>query len=258
MLDRWRRTLGIVVGARTLSVVLLRGWRQPEPRLLLERELEAGGSPEALARVLAESLRSIDMPGVRSRVVLTEPWVRYWRVEPPLNAWRWRDFEAMTRMRFEQVYDESPDAWRIAFEASAQGPFLACGIALAVVAGLQSALAAERITLLSVQPELTLLWNRWHAQLGDANCFGVWQDGHLSVAMVQSGRVVGWRRLGELSAESADKPLQVLQQEALRLGMDLPQTLASCGKMPANLKLGLRHRALGSHSSALSVWGLDA
>lgn len=218
----------------------------------------SSGLPRQVAEVLGQAGQS----GHDVRVVLADTLVRNWTVQPPENASRLQDCEAAAALRFSEVFGESPADWHISAAFDAQHAFLACALPRTVLQSLLQVLQAQRLRLLSLEPECVALWNHWQADLPHSAWLGICTEGSLVLGLAVAGRMQGMRRLpiGAGQRPPVAWLEQAVQREAARLNLAAPTALGLCGQVPSHWlgahAAGLRCTALGSACDARTLFGV--
>lgn len=259
MLERIGRSLSLAIAPARMVLVQHSGGRKRSAVVLGQWRGEPTGD---LPRVLAELLGSAQVSGMAVRVVLADALVRSWTVQPPENASRLQDCEAAAAMRFTAVFGDSAADWHISAAYDARCAFLACALQRPLLAGLQQVLQAQRLQLLSLEPECVALWNHWQPDVPEAAWFGICTEGSLLLCMAVDGRMQGMRRLplGGVQWQESYWLERVLQREAARLNLAAPKAIALCGKVPADWQglhlSGLCCTTLGSICDALTLFGV--
>lgn len=265
MLDRFSRSLCIVVDAEQVSLVLRRGWLRPAATLLgSQRWKSLDQSGDGLSEVLNALLASAGLRNLPARVVLLDALVRTWRVEPPHNATRMHDCEAAVAMRFHTIFDESPDDWLFSSMPSASHAFMAWGARRSLVNGLHQALRNHQLHLLCIEPEFIVLWNHLQPCLPANTWLGISTRDSLVLGSVQAGRLEGVRRLSIAAPVSRDAAWlrQAVRREADRLNLPVPAALGLSGLVPEPWLVSDSNMpsftVLGTHANALSLLGVCA
>ncbi len=148
------------------------------------------GATTALTRALATT----EAKRARATVVLSNHFVRYALVPWSLHAAADAQRCELARYGFSQIYGRAVEEWSVQVSDGGIG---GCGVGSAVdralLASVDAAGAAARISIDSVQPHLMAAFNRFHAQLGRRpHWFVVVEPGALCVALLARGR---WQRL---------------------------------------------------------------
>jgi hypothetical protein len=265
MLKRLRQSLCIVVDAGSISLVLRQGWLRPTATLLSSKPWGLPGRPgDGLSDVLNALLTDAGLRHLPTRVVLSDVLMRTWRVEPPRNASRMQDCEAATAMRFQTIFDESPDDWLLSCVPDASHAFMAWAVRRSLVNDLSQVLGNHQLNLLCIEPEFIVLWNHWQPQLPANAWLGVYTTDSLVLGVVHGSRLEGVRRLPltALAHQDAVWLRQAVQREADRLDLPAPAAMGLCGSVP---KPWLASDAdlpactvLGTHANALSLMGVTA
>lgn len=169
-----------------------------------------------------------------ANIIVADDQARLWLVTPPVNAGSPQDCRAAVEMRFQSLYGESSDGWRIEAEWNACHPFLACAIRHELLASLEKMANECELKLVSVMPQFIAAWNRWCRALKPGAWFGqIHGDGMMLAAMVD-GKLQAVRAIAiPADARSNQSWLaDVLEREALKLNMPMLDRFQFCGELP--------------------------
>lgn len=263
MLEPWRERLHIAVGASAISLVVARGGWRPSVKVLARQawDLHSRGG-DVLPKVLNDLLVEAAPRQRSARVLLSDALVRTWLAEPPRNATRVQDCEAAAAMRFQAIFDESPQDWVLRSSPDASRPFLACALRRSLFDGLRQVLRARQLCLVSMEPELIALWNHWRRRLPPNAWFGICGEDSLVLGVVQGARLTSLRRQLLSASVQQDRGClsQLLRREADRLNLAAPAGIALCGQPPpawlANEEGAPVVTLLGPQCDALSLLGV--
>ncbi|TWI65121.1 hypothetical protein IP91_02527 [Pseudoduganella lurida] len=236
------------LGVSLDAVSLLRTSRWTGERVapVAEQPLDGHG-PEALAAALRALLQGRDVAGWPVSIVLADEWCRLWQVTPPPQATRLADIEAACALRFHALYGESPAAWQITADWHAEAPFFAAALPRTLLSLLEQATADHGLHMVAVVPHFVTGWNRWCRALQAGAWFGQLHDGLLTVAAIEGGQLRAVRALPlPLPQGAAANAIgqdavshywltQMLQREALLLGLAPPALIQLAGPLPAAL-----------------------
>jgi hypothetical protein len=228
------RELHVAIGQTSLSVHMVRGWKEAVPACVAALPL-AGRSAQQIAATLEQALDDARHGGAHVRIAVADAYTRLFMVQPPRNASGMRDMRAAAAMRFKSLYEMPADAWRIEADWNAEMPFLACGMPKDLLAGLEPVLAKRRLKLLEIAPNFVVAWNRWHARLKEGAWFGVVHESMLTLAPSANASISALRPLPVPATgwKNDDWLIEHMQREALRLSLPALGQLQICGDLPA-------------------------
>lgn len=223
------------IGVSQTGVAVLRtAWRR-KPVLLGESPLiETTVTPEQLTSQLRAILAESTCSGMSASIVLSDAWARLFIVTPPHNTvWR-RDCQAAAEMRFQTLYGDRSDDWRLEANWDARHPFLACAIPNGLLDALREVAWENGLQLISVAPHYIAAWNRWRKGLHAGAWFGALNDNSLTLGMIERGRLVGVRLIA-IPAHACEDPHWLrthLAREALKMNLSVPNHVQLCGRAP--------------------------
>lgn len=246
MLKGWGKAgLGqaLRIGVARDGVALLRSsrWRGAALTLLAERAcappmVGAGAAHgmdfTALAQALEQVLAGADCAGWPLSVVLDDELARLWQVAPPQGAARPADLRAAAAMRFQNLYGEPLDGWKMVAEWHPRVPFFGA-LPLALLEVLERAAAAHGLCIVGVVPHFVDAWNRWQGALKPDAWFGVLHGSVLSIGARAEGCLRAVRTLPVPHGAEHYWLNQMLAREALLLELAPPAQLQVCGQVPA-------------------------
>jgi hypothetical protein len=223
------------IGLSRSSVALLRTRRWPCRRreLLVERSLDTS-SPREIMHGLRAVLADASCARLTTTVVLADEWTRLFMVTPPHNAEKLRDCQAAAALRFQSLYGEPADDWKIDGDWDAQHPFLACALSRPMLAALQKVGAECRLTLVGIVPQFIAAWNCWHRGVQDNAWYATMHADIMTLGVIDRRRLVNVRRLTVPSLAHHDQAWlsEQITREALRLLLPLPARIHLCGSAP--------------------------
>ncbi|MFC0169608.1 hypothetical protein ACFFKC_16100 [Pseudoduganella danionis] len=234
----WGQSLRIGVAAQGVSLLRESRWRKAGVEVLAQHVCSAAVAHpyDGLAQGLRALLGGHQLAGWPVRFVLADELVRLWRVEPPAGAARLADLQASAGLRFQSLYGEAPAGWQISADWNAAAPFWAAAMPRELLEVLQLQAQEHGLRIVSIEPQMIAVLNRWRRALRPGAWFAAVHDGVLSIAALEpdASAVRAIRVLPMPSAQNADQLWlgQVLQREALRLDMAAPQLLQVCGSAP--------------------------
>ena len=264
MLDRLGHRLTLAIGLHGLTLVRQQGWLRHSHVLLARQAWDEPLADADLVQALDATLASCKLRQLPVAVVLADPLVRTWRVQPPKNAAGMKDCEAAAAMRFSSIFEEAPEDWVIACAPAGIDTFLAFGVKRSLERGLRHVLQSRGLPLTSMTPEFVALWNHWEHLLPAENWFGVCTPGGLGLGIVEGQRLAGLRQLQvPLPAQATAEWLaESVRREADRINLPAPKGLALCGNAPAHWLARNPQRLacslLGSQCDAPSLFGVAA
>ncbi len=224
--------LGVSGGA--VSLLRTSRWQRDRVDVLAEQPVASAGH-DVLGQALRALLQGRDVGGWPVCIVLADELCRLWQVTPPPQAARLADIEAAAALRFHALYGESPAAWQLTADWHAKNPFFAAAVPRALLALLDQVTQEHRLHAVQVVPHFVTAWNRWCRTLRAGAWFGQLHDNLLTLAAID-GKVLRAVRALQVPAGADHYWLtQMLQREALLLGLDAPALVQLCGVLPAAL-----------------------
>ncbi|MGQ5524495.1 hypothetical protein ACUHMQ_14720 [Chitinimonas sp. PSY-7] len=173
---------------------------------------------QALEQALpAKPIRSLLRPHLR--LTIADPLARFWLVQPPANISSLATLRAVAQARFQQLFGESANSWRIEADWAGDRPFLACALPAALCTAVEQ-LAQRRGWLLhDALPAFVRAWNQTCHALPDSTWLAFGQGTHLTYAAIEAGqwRYVHCAPVGP--APSHDALLDKLSGQARRLAV---------------------------------------
>jgi hypothetical protein len=168
-------------------------------------------------------------------VVLADELCRLWQVAPPPGAARLPDIEAAAALRFHALYGEGPAAWQVTADWHATEPFFAAAVPRTLLALVDAVALEHRLQVVQVVPHFVTAWNRWCRAIRPGAWFGQLHDGLLTVAAIEGRELRAVRALQVPPGADHYWLTQMLQREALLLGLGMPALVQLCGQLPAAL-----------------------
>ncbi|WP_338758440.1 hypothetical protein [Massilia sp. METH4] len=224
--------LGVATGA--VSLLAASRWRRDKFEVLAERPV-AGPGGEALGQALRALLAEQDVAGWPVTVVLADELCRLWQVAPPPGAARLPDIEAAAALRFHALYGEGPAAWQVTADWHSTEPFFAAAVPRALLALVEAVALENRLHVVQVVPHFVTAWNRWCRAIRPGAWFGQVHDGLLTVAAIEERQLRAVRALQVPPGADHYWLTQMMQREALLLGLGMPASLQLCGALPGPL-----------------------
>ncbi|QGZ41809.1 hypothetical protein IP92_00806 [Pseudoduganella flava] len=230
-------TLRLGVSAAAVSLLAASRWRPDDVKVLAEQPLATPGIA-AVGAALHALLEGQDVANRAVSVVLADELCRLWQVVPPPQAARLADIEAAAALRFHALYGEAPGAWQLTADWHAKEPFFAAAVPRVLLAAIGQVANDARLHVVQVVPHFVTAWNRWCRAIRPGAWFGQLHDNLLTVAAIDGGRLCAVRALQVPHGADHYWLTQMLQREALLLGLALPERLQLCGAVPAALQKG--------------------
>ncbi|MES2126025.1 MAG: hypothetical protein V4463_02025 [Pseudomonadota bacterium] len=241
---RFGQALRIGVAPGSLALVKTSRWFG-EPLAVLAECAVGGTSMEDLAQALRALLTGVDGANWPVSFVLADELVRMWQVTPPQTATRVADLEAAAALRFQSLYGESAQQWKISGDWNAQAPFLACAMERPLLSVLEQGALEHGMRIVDIVPQFVAAWNAARTGIKAGSWFGqVYErvltlgvDAQVRAAAIPEGAGHDW-----LVAH--------LGREALRLDTPMPTTLHLGGAVPATWNKSADALACLVHASA--------
>ncbi|MDB5801480.1 MAG: hypothetical protein JWL63_2419 [Rhodocyclales bacterium] len=197
----------------------------------------------------------------RLQVSVSDDWVRYWTITPPVGLGSLAEMRALAANRFEQLFGAAAESWYIEADWRDDRTMLACAVPKALTTALNEVSRQSGCTLGSIVPESVRLINRDAASLGNDGwvcSFGV----HSFLALLRSdGRLLSARQFRFDLLPSLPEVLARLETETLRMGVDMPQDVFLLGDAPPLVELRdrpqLRIVVVGRQRALPTPIGLD-
>lgn len=214
----------LVVFVAPTELVLVR-WRGIPRRIVDKRTCPVaagdGDARVATAAAFAEALRENGCR--RARVILSSHFTQY-------QLLPWRDDlqdvdeeQAYARLLFAEIYgDDVAAGWRIGLSDEPPGvPRLAAAVAAELLAALAQAAVAANTRLMSVQPYLVAVANRWrrHLHRRPATWLVLHEDNRACLALIDNGRW-RWVRCVRVGDNWSERLPEIIEHEILLAGAD--------------------------------------
>jgi len=230
---------GISIGLSKTGIAVLRigNWRK-NASILADHTLaeDASQAPDRLALQCTTILADAKCKGLPLAITLSDDWVRLFIVTPPRNSGRLQDIQAAAAMRFQTLFGEPLNDWRLEADWDARDPFLACAIPQTLLAALQQVTSNTKLPLLSVMPQFVVAWNRWHRRLRAGTWFGVVLENSLTlgaIAPAKGGHLAAVQVLPiPVEADESRWLPEQVSRMALRLNLQVPPALQLTGNVP--------------------------
>lgn len=232
------QSLRLGVSGHAVSLLATPRWSRGQATVLAEHTIGAAGEAAGL-HAIAQALRTLvgerDVAGWPVSVVLADELCRLWQVAPPPQATRLADIEAAAALRFHALYGEPPAAWQVTADWHAQEPFFAAAVPRALLALLDQVALDGGMHVVEVVPHFVTAWNRWCRAMRPGAWFGQMHDNLLTVAAIDERQLRAVRALQVPHGADHYWLTQMLQREALLLGLAAPERLQLCGPLAAAL-----------------------
>lgn len=187
---------------------------------MLAQGLEAAepGGPEpwhGATRALAAALQTNAGPRSELIVLLSGRFVHPLLIPWPAEIKDDAEGAALVAHQFRRVFGDESSSWEIAFDRDADGPArLACAVERRLLATLRDTAGGAHAHLLSVEPLLVSVLNRWRRRIGrKPTLFFVAEAGRYSAVTLRGG---DWEtlRCGRLAGTDPDSLREALEREA--------------------------------------------
>lgn len=224
---------GLRIGIAPDGLALVRTGIWRHERALLLGQVRAGGADAAaVGTALAMLLGEHAVAGAAVTVVLSDELVRLWQVAPPQGAGRMADLEGAAALRFQALFGGAASDWRIRADWSANQPFLASAVPVALLDALKAAARNYRFHLVEIVPQFVATLNQFRKQRRPGAWFGLVHGGVLSVAAYDGKRLAAVRTTPIPPGADRDWLEGHVAREALRVGLGRPERLQVCGPAP--------------------------
>ncbi|AXA91824.1 hypothetical protein [Massilia sp. YMA4] len=236
------QALRLGIAATAVSLLRTSRWHGDKVAVLAEYTLPEGEpdiASAAGATILAQALRTLlegqDVAGWPVAVVLSDELCRLWQVNPPPGAARLADIEAAAALRFHALYGEAPAAWALSADWDAKQPFHAAALPRALLAVLQALADDKGFHLVEIVPHFVTGWNRWQRALRAGAWFGQWHDRLLTLAAIDEQGLRAIRAVPVPAGADHYWLTQIVNREALLLGLQPPALVQLAGALPPAL-----------------------
>lgn len=190
------------------------------------------------------------------RICVDDAWVYGASVKPLANAQSWKDIQAYSAMRMQEIFELSQPVV-VVCEPHGDGPCWVSAMTESTLTELRRLLSARRLALVACVPQWTLVWNHV-PDLAQVDALLMLDAESSCLVLTQAGRVVGvkhWslavNRLPEAELRS------VLVQEVKRLSLPMPVRWGVVGKSRLPQVEDWVFERLGDCADVLSVWGVQ-
>lgn len=231
MRKRFGQTLRIGVAADALALAVTRRWGGKGAEIVAELPL-AAGSADAIGAGLHQLLADAGCAHWPASVVLADDLTRLWQVVPPQGAARLADLEGAAALRFQALYGEAPQGWRIEAGWDAARPFLAGAMPRALLAAIAKAADQHHLTVVGIAPQFVAGFNRWQGALKAGAWYGQVHAGVLTLGAIEGGALQAVRAAALPDGASLDWLATHVAREALRLNLAVPARLQVAGTAP--------------------------
>jgi hypothetical protein len=192
----WRDEVGAYLSPHRLCLVRMRRGARPKAIASHEQKFEdvKNDSWEAPLGAFTTLLAQSPWSGARTRVVLADHWARYIIVPFSAEISSEQDRIGHARQLLNSAYGEGVAAWDVCISnAPPTATRVGCAVPAELIAGIRTACAAARATLVSLQPQLIDAYAVWRHTLPPANSWFVSvEQGSLTAARLARN---GWDRV---------------------------------------------------------------
>lgn len=231
MRKRLGQAVRIGVSERALTLLKTSRWAGAPLTLLAEQEI-AGAALEDTAQALRRLLGGAGCANWPVSLVLADELVRMWHVTPPRASARMADLQAAAALRFESLYGEPADNWKLAAHWDAGQPFLAVAVMRPLLAVLEQGVREHKLDIVEIVPQFVAGWNRWRNALKPGAWFALLHENVLTVGAIEAGALASVRAVA-LPAQAGSGWLDAhLAREALLLNLTPPERLQLCAMAP--------------------------
>jgi hypothetical protein len=239
----WRDEVAIYLAPRKLALV--RRAHGLKPRIVAATELAVpartfGEIGPVLAR-LADVLTEPTWHGAPVRAVVADHWARYGIV--PWPATRLDAAGRLTHARYVlgDTYGEAVADWAVTLADTPPGhSYVACAMPATFRSALEETLAPARLTLVSLQPQLIVVFNAWRHRLpADDTWFVSVDDGSLAAVHLSDG---AWDRV-HMARLSQDWSVEL---ERLQAFARVTRAAGALGRMFVDAPAWMRRGAAAS------------
>ncbi|MEC5386915.1 hypothetical protein VVD49_14365 [Uliginosibacterium sp. H3] len=260
-----KRRLGMGVGAGEMLIVdgVSAQGAHVSSMLPLRDYLPGASSPETAIwePAVSTALAQAGKISGNLQISVSDDWVRYWMVTPPAGLGSLAELRALAANRFEQLFGAPAESWHIEADWGDDRAMLACALPKSLIAALGEVSRQHDCTLGSIVPEAVRLINRDAGSLGDDGwvcSFGT----HSFLALLRvGGRLLSARQFRFDLLPTLPEVLARLETEALRMGLDMPQSIFLLGDAPPMVELPdrsqLRIVPIGRQLALPTPIGLD-
>lgn len=191
----WRDEVGVYLSPRRLVMVRLQRGLRPKTVLEMCYPVEplAPNDWRAAVGSLAAHLAEPAWAGAGLRVAVADQWARQSVVPAVAGLESAAERLVYGRHWLAQTYGEIGEDWQLTLGEGLPGrPFVVSALPVALLASLREVAAGAGATLLSVQPQLVVAYDRWRKRLPAHGWLVTLDEGYLSAAQLAPH---GWERI---------------------------------------------------------------
>ncbi len=196
MSPQWRDEVVAYIAPRRVALVRIGRGLRPRVVASAESVVSGGhaGDPRPAFAALAELLADSLWQDASARVVLADPWLRYGIVPAPAVRLDADGRLSHARYVLADAFGDTLADWSITLTDVPPGrPYLACATPAPLRLELEDLLAAARLRLTSLQPQVIVAFNAWRHRLpAGESWFVTLDEGSLAAVQVIDGE---WRRV---------------------------------------------------------------
>lgn len=209
--------------AQVAIVESTRGWR-PRSRNLAVLSCEGvAGEPawRAPLAALRQWLEQNKYAKTDIEIIVSDSFVRYAVIPWSDNVQSRAELAVLSRIHFETLFGETAAQWEIQADCSTyEAAGVGCALDRTFIAELRELITAHKLRLVSLQPYLMRVFNRWRRRIGDsAALFALVGPGHCVLAGCKGS---GWHSIRSFRlGENVNTELRVLiEREIVLQGLD--------------------------------------
>lgn len=179
-------------------------------------------------------LDAIPLTGIRCHAIIDDQLLRYFTVTPAGNTRSLRDCKDAAKARFQVLYGEDDQDWKIQANWQQNAPFLSCAIPTYLTTTLKQVLTEHHLQILSLQPKAIALWN-YSKVLAEEGDWIMFFNGHHLLVIIIKQRKLSFLDKTLLPQDSLldNKWLShYIEQIILRHSISTPNTLHIYGVIP--------------------------
>jgi hypothetical protein len=241
----WRNEIAIYLAPR--KIALARRERGLKPRVGAATEIAVPGGSigdvrPAFAK-LAETLAEPTWQDAAARVVIADPWARYGIVNWPSTRLDADGRLTHARYVLADTFGEGLADWSVTLADTPPGrAYVACAMPGQLRTTLEDTLAAARLKLVSLQPQLIVAFNAWRHRLpADDAWFVSLDEGSLSAVHLTNG---AWDRV-HMARLSTD---WMVELERLQAFGRLTRAAGAVGRMFVDAPVWMRAGTMARES----------
>nr|WP_315484280.1 hypothetical protein [uncultured Undibacterium sp.] len=200
---------------------------------------ERGGNADSIDDCLFNLdglLKENQCQRLKTKIFLSNNFVRFFVVTPPSNASRFQDCQAAAEVRFHSLFGESPSKWMMSADWQLNHPFLASAIPNSAMVGIKKIANEHHLSILKIEPQLITHLNRL-PQKKLPNCWlASFSGGMFELVMMSEAGIQVIRKMTYSNESIQDKHWlrDTIQREAFRHSIEIPKTFY-CGNQPSRV-----------------------